>query len=147
MSIFNENIEPNLWGPSAWKFIHYTALAYPMEPTDKQKKEYFTFFHNLQNTLPCKKCSQNYMLNLQEIPLENALDNNDSLFKWTIDMHNEVNKELGKKIYSYEEIYREFYNHQNNSQYETIMFLALLLLAFFIILFIQKKTNLFSRLF
>ena len=43
----------------------------------------------------------------------NYLDNKQSLFKYTIDLHNQVNKSLGKKIYTYDEvvqIYKEHYN-------------------------------------
>ena len=88
-----------------------------------------------------------YKQNLKEYPLEEALKNTDNLFKWTIDIHNEVNKETNKRIYSYEEIYKEYSQNKNQTEYEIIMVIAFLFFIFFIIMLIQNKTNFFSRLF
>ena len=46
-------------------------------------------------------------------PIENALESRDTLVKWLIHVHNDVNKSLGKREYSYEEvidIYKEEMN-------------------------------------
>jgi len=142
-----KKINPKLWGPSGWKFLHYIALGYPNSPTDEQKKNYYIFFQNLQNVLPCEKCSVNFKENLKKYPLEESLENTDSLFRWTIDIHNEVNKETGKRIYSYEEVYKEYYHANNQNEYEIIMIIALILFIIFIVILIQNKTNCFSRFF
>ena len=31
-------MNPNIWGPSFWKTIHYTAFSYPINPTEINKK-------------------------------------------------------------------------------------------------------------
>jgi hypothetical protein len=147
MNNFNGNIDPNLWGSSGWKFIHYTALGYPNEPNDIQKKQYYSFFINIGNILPCEKCRNNYIKHFQDFPLEKSLEDKRSLFEWTINIHNEVNKELGKKIYSFEEVEKMYTNNSSDKNYQTIMYISISLLLFFILLFIQNKTNLFSRLF
>jgi len=56
----------------------------------------------LEKVLPCP--GYHYSNNLLLYPLTNDLFiNRITLMKWTIDMHNEVNKINNKKIYTYEE--------------------------------------------
>ena len=52
------------WGPGAWSFIHYVALAYPENPTGEDKENYKMFYANLINVLPCQKCALNYQKHL-----------------------------------------------------------------------------------
>lgn len=98
-------ITPDIWGPHGWKFMHYVALAYPTKPTSEQKNEYKIFFESIQNILPCSLCSHNYKKHLKELPIDDkVLESNITLLKWTIDMHNKVNVENGKRAYSAEEV-------------------------------------------
>lgn len=98
-------ITPEIWGPHGWKFMHYVALAYPVKPTSDQKTQYKTFFESIQNILPCGLCSHNYKKHLKELPIDDSvLESNITLLKWTIDMHNKVNVENGKREYNSEEV-------------------------------------------
>ena len=98
-------ITPDIWGPHGWKFMHYVALAYPVKPTADQKIQYKTFFESIQNILPCGLCSHNYKKHLKELPIDDSvLESNITLLKWTIDMHNKVNVENGKREYNSEEV-------------------------------------------
>ena len=124
------------WGPEAWSLIHYTALAYPVQPTDADKENYKTFYYSLQNTLPCPKCAKNYQRHLKDIPIDEALDGPEELFKWTIDIHNEVNKELGKRKYSYEEVSDKYIKKKEN---KIFICLAILLLLIFIGIFLFNR--------
>ena len=100
-------IGPSSWGPHGWKFIHMVALGYPQIPSEDQKKNYRVFFEILQHVLPCSICSNNYSMHLKELPLtDEILSNSDNLLKWTVDLHNIVNKEKGKKVYDYDEAKR-----------------------------------------
>jgi len=127
-----QSVSPNEWGPPAWKFIHYISLVYPNNPTELDKKHYTDFFNSLQYVLPCPKCSKNYKKHLKIHPLENSLENSDSLFKWTVDIHNEVNKINNKPLYTYDEAYNEYLNKQNNIRNNFIIcgILLLILLLF-----------------
>ena len=87
------SIKPKIWGPHGWKFLHYVSLGYPEKPTDKEKIYYKNFYYSLQNVLPCEKCAQNYKKNIIEYPIDNHLQNRDSLVKWVIDIHNKVAEE------------------------------------------------------
>ena len=86
-------VNPNLWGPHGWKFIHYTALGYPDEPTLQEKNNYKFFYNNLRNTLPCLKCRVHYAENIKNNPIDNHLNSKIDLFKWTVDIHNITNKD------------------------------------------------------
>ena len=107
------SLKPKIWGPHGWKFLHYVSLGYPDKPTDKDKIYYKNFYYSLQNVLPCEKCAQNYKKNIIEYPIDNHLQNRDSLVKWVIDIHNKVNYELGKPYLDYEEAISLYLNEES----------------------------------
>jgi len=123
-------IEPKQsdWGPQAWSFIHYVALAYPDNPTEEDKKYYKNFYVNLQNVLPCKTCASNYKKNIDKKSVDPALSGKEELFKWTIDIHNMVNIELDKRKYSYEEVFNEYFKDTSNDKNDIIIKLACFIL-------------------
>tara|TARA_B100000035_G_C20760220_1_gene447948 strand:- start:40 stop:447 length:408 start_codon:yes stop_codon:yes gene_type:complete len=97
------SIKPKIWGPHGWKFMHYVSLGYPDNPTESDKQNYKNFYTSLQHILPCAKCAYNYSHNLKKYPIDNHLGSRDTLVRWVIDIHNQVNTELNKKEYTYEE--------------------------------------------
>ena len=95
-----------VWGPSMWHSLHTISFNYPFKPTPNEKKTYYKFFLSLKHILPCKFCRINYVKNLKAIPLTmKTMKNRHSLSKWLYDLHEEVNKMLGKKSnLSYDDI-------------------------------------------
>ena len=87
-------MNPEVWGPPAWTFLHSITLAYPDNPSDIDKSNYENFFNTLQPILPCAKCSQNYLRHLQEDPISNNLDNKKSLVNWLISVSVRNSNEL-----------------------------------------------------
>jgi hypothetical protein len=127
-------MEPNIWGPSAWKFLHSITFQYPENPTDLDKQKYFTFFNSLKNVLPCPTCREHYGKSFETVPIR--LDNRKELIEWLIDIHNKVNLEAGKKVYSYSEVYQiynDMYDIKNNvsgtSDYLVIILLVIVAIA------------------
>lgn len=91
------SLAPEIWGPHFWKTIHYVSLGYPDNPSQQDKKNYSNFFNSLDNVLPCLQCAINYKEHLKENPLNaEFLKNPQTLFLWTVKMHNIVNKTLNK---------------------------------------------------
>ena len=91
---------PSTWGPHGWRFFHYVTLGYPINPSDKDIKIYKKFFKSIGNILPCSICRDNYKDHIKKFPLTtNIMNDREKLIKWGINMHNLVNKELGKNIY------------------------------------------------
>ncbi len=77
------------------------ALTYPNNPTEADKKNYLNFFKSLQDVLPCPICAEHFKEQMEQYPIR--LENTESLFRWTVDIHNKINKENNKNVLSYDE--------------------------------------------
>jgi len=97
-------MNPNIWGSSTWRFLHTTTFTYPNDPTIIDKQRYKTLFESLAYTLPCTICQANYQKELLHFDLDKALESREKLSYWAFDLHNSINKRLGKKILSYQEV-------------------------------------------
>ena len=89
-------VPPAVWGPLFWHTIHIVALGYPTNPTYGHKKAAKEFYESLAFLIPCPVCREHYEKHLQKNPLTPHLDRRDDLFRWTVNLHNEVNESLGK---------------------------------------------------
>jgi hypothetical protein len=94
------NIPPTTWGPFFWHTIHLVALGYPNEPTYAEKRAAKEFYESLQFLIPCPVCKIHYQEHLKATPVTPSLDNRKDLFRWTVELHNRVNKDLGKPQYT-----------------------------------------------
>lgn len=108
----NDGMLTYVWGPALWHTLHTISFNYPIKPTKEQQKDYYIFFTNLKNILPCKYCRDNYEKNLEDMPLNNkALKNRETFSRWVYKMHELVNKNLDKKSnLKYEDV-RNRYEH------------------------------------
>jgi hypothetical protein len=111
-------VSPKHWGREGWKFIHWVALTYPNRPNEKDKKNYLKFFESLQDVLPCPICAEHFKQNMKDYPIN--LGSNKELFNWTVDMHNLVNKQNGKKAITYDQAFREI-TQQNKKVSEDLL--------------------------
>ena len=126
-------LDPTIWGPKTWFFLHSVALIYPENPTKQDKKNYKTFFESLQHVLPCPGCSDNYKRHLKELPID--LSNNINLNKWLIEMHNKVNDIYNKPRYTYEQfidLYTKLYTPSYSYYYLIFVFIVIILTLLFI---------------
>ena len=94
------HLPPDTWGPFFWHTIHIVALGYPAEPSHAHKKAAKEFYESLRILIPCPICKDHYNEHLEKYPLTPHLDRRTDLFRWTILLHNEVNKVLGKPIFT-----------------------------------------------
>jgi hypothetical protein len=85
------SIDPTSWGPSFWSTLHWTAAAYPVNPTPTDKTFYKVFFENLQHTLPCTECREHYKQLLSQMPIDPFLVSGKQLRQWVTSLHNTVN--------------------------------------------------------
>tara|TARA_B100000035_G_scaffold150403_1_gene128203 strand:+ start:11233 stop:11868 length:636 start_codon:yes stop_codon:yes gene_type:complete len=102
----------SVWGPSLWHSLHTISFNYPVKPTRQDKKNYKRFIMDLKFVLPCKYCRMNFKKNLKDLPLtQKDLKNRNNFSRWMFNMHEHINKMLGKKSgLSYETV-RERYEH------------------------------------
>ncbi len=101
-----------VWGPGMWHFLHTMSFNYPVEPTNEQKINYRNFVISLKNILPCKYCRINLTKNLKQYPLKMShMKNRETFSKYIYELHEVVNKMLGKVSgLTYENV-RERYEH------------------------------------
>ena len=104
---------PAVWGPHGWKFIHYVTLGYPNNPDNNDKQNYLNFFESLKNVIPCSICGNHFKEHMKAFPLtDNILSNKKKFIEWGINMHNLVNEINDKRIFTFEEGFKEI---QKNS--------------------------------
>ena len=135
-------MNPKFWGPHGWYFLHSVTMHYPKNPSEQEKQIYFNFFKSVENVLPCEKCAYHYSKNLEKLPLEPALESRDTLVRWLISVHNEVNKETGKREYTYEEVIDEYTHKMNNIDSDsTLVYKVIIvgLIVFIGYLYTKKK--------
>lgn len=102
----------SVWGPPMWHVLHTISFNYPVNPTEEQKKDYFNYYNNLKNILPCRTCRENLTNNLKTLPLTlDVFKNRDVLSRYVYNLHELVNIMLGKNSgLSYEDV-RDRYEH------------------------------------
>ena len=139
-------MEPKNWGKFGWGFIHNVALGYSEDLTYMKKDQYRKFFEAIGDVLPCLDCQTHYKEMLVNNPP--VLVNKDTLFKWTVDIHNKVNERLNKKIISYDEAYniwtksdiiKPIKKTENKLYYLSLIFFLILLVCVLIILYFQTS--------
>jgi hypothetical protein len=108
-------MDPTVWGSKLWFFIHTIALNFPDNPTYQDIKNYESFFDNLKYIIPCEACRMHYIQRQNNNPVSKYLTDSNTLFKYTVDLHNEVNKSLDKRIFSYDEVAKLYRNHYNSN--------------------------------
>ena len=101
-----------VWGPGLWHFLHTMSFNYPNHPTAKDKQHYRQFVLQLRYVLPCGKCRENLVKNLQRLPLRMAdLESRETFSRYIYELHEVVNTMLHKDSgLTYEQV-RERYEH------------------------------------
>jgi hypothetical protein len=108
-------MNPKIWGPHAWIFLHSITFNYPNNPSNEVKKQYKIFFESLQFVLPCDVCKSNYKKKLITLKInEEILSCRKNLIKWLIQIHNQVNKSNNKRIMSNDEVLKYYVDLYDN---------------------------------
>ena len=102
----------SIWGPAMWHVLHTISFNYPVHPTSEDKKHYKEFIESLKYVLPCKYCRINLTNNLKIYPIREChMKNRDTFSRYVYNLHEIINKMLGKKSgLSYCDV-RETYEH------------------------------------
>jgi hypothetical protein len=119
MALFNKNhynsgdgMLTTVWGPPMWHTLHTISFNFPVKPTKDDKDNYYNYFKALQYIIPCRYCRDNYADNLKKLKFDKTVfKNREVLSKFIYNLHELVNKNLGKKSgLTYVQI-RERYEH------------------------------------
>jgi len=74
------------------------SFNFPVNPTREQKDHYRNFILNLRHVLPCRHCRENLQKNFKYLPLRACdLKDRQSFSRYVYNLHEAVNKLLGKK--------------------------------------------------
>ena len=89
------------WGTFLWGFLHTISIIDFEDNTDFAR-ECLKQLDAVQSIIPCHSCAEHYR---DQLRLLSAVDLGErlALFKWTCDLHNQVNLRLGKPTWSYEQ--------------------------------------------
>ena len=110
-------MKPAVWGKHVWYSIHFVSLEYPLAPSEKDKENYFEFYRNLAKVLPCAICREHFKKVWMHHPLTtDRLNSRESLFAWTVEVHNMVNTDLGKPHMALS-VARELYTNRMRQRY------------------------------
>ena len=127
----------NIWGPPAWTFLHTVTYNYPDNPTEDDKRNFYNFFMSLQHVLPCEKCKEHYKQNIQKYDLNNSLGSRQELVKWLIDLHNDINKDNGKPVWSYSDVYNKYQDmYKSDSVINKVLIFIILCIVLILIFFL-----------
>jgi hypothetical protein len=88
-------LDPKIWGPHYWFFLHTIAITYPLTPNDVTKKKYYDLIQNLPLFIPVERIGNNFSKMLDKYPVTPYLDSRESFIKWMHFIHNKVNQHLG----------------------------------------------------
>jgi hypothetical protein len=95
---------PYLWGHIFWNMLHsvaYYAKRSNTPWTDEERARVLRFLQRLCPYLPCPACSLHCSMHLATHPP--IFNSGEEFWKYTVDMHNEVNGRNQKLQFSYEE--------------------------------------------
>ena len=101
-------MDPTVWGPSYWFFLHNVAFNYPKHPTTIQKKIHYRLVHNFHEFLPNKSMGTIFIKLLEKYPVTPYLDNQKDFIKWMHFIHNKINVRLDKPTFTLQEHYDKF---------------------------------------
>jgi hypothetical protein len=113
----NHPLAPTEWGNHCWRFLHASSFTYPDEPTPEKQNAAKQFYANLGEMLPCPKCRNHYNYHIKHRPPR--VESRDSLSRWLVDIHNEVNSSQDKPTVDYEIVRRHYENNSGELACET----------------------------
>lgn len=94
------------WGTYLWSYIHTICIIDFQNNTEYVEKTIKNLIE-LKDAIPCPKCINLYTIYLEKLC---RIDKKESmvLFKWSVDLHNEVNQKIGKNQWSYEDALKKW---------------------------------------
>lgn len=102
-------LDPKVWGPHYWFFLHTIAMTYPHHPNTITKKKYYEFIQNLPLFIPVEKISSEFSKLIDKYPITPYLDNRDSFVRWSHFIHNKINEKLEKPLISLNDFFVKYY--------------------------------------
>lgn len=103
-------LDPKIWGPHYWFFLHTVAMTYPHHPNAVTKKKYYEFVQNLPLFIPVEQISKEFEKLIDLYPITPYLDNRDLFVRWMHFAHNKINEKLEKPQITLNDFFVQYYN-------------------------------------
>ena len=141
-------LDPDVWGPHYWFFLHTLAISYPIKPNDVTKKKYYTFIHNLPLFIPVNEIGNSFSKMLDKYPVKPYLDSRKSFIKWMHFIHNKINILCNKDEITLDEAMEQYYNNykpkqnkniEEKKQREKFIFMGIMFLLIVISIYFYNK--------
>ena len=100
MPSFNQNqvlLEPSVWGPHFWFFLHTIAMNYPPRANEVTKRKYYDLIQNMPLFIPNQEIGNRFSAYLDKYPVSPYLYSRDSFIRWVHFLHNQFNHFLKKE--------------------------------------------------
>lgn len=129
-------LDPTVWGPHYWFFLHTVAYTYPEHPTNVTKRKYYDLVQNMPLFLPDERMGDQFAAFLDKYPVSPYLDTRESFMRWVHFIHNKFNDHLGKEplsIYAALDAYYQQYRpppvarHHHRMFWRDMMYVGMLL--------------------
>jgi fatty-acid desaturase len=95
--------KPRHWNFEQWKDIHAYHHKFGDELTNDDKNDMKQFITDLVEKMKCKGCQIHAQRFIEKYNIDDICKDKQTFFKFFIDYHNDVNKECGKPLISYDE--------------------------------------------
>lgn len=122
---------PAKFGPYFWGVLHLTCLSNIDQQALQNLVAMFPYI------LPCGACGQHFLQVLASNPFP-ASGTSIARFRWSVDVHNEVNKSIGKPEQGYDEA-QAFWLAEPLEAVPDMDYLIILLLILLIITCFMRK--------
>jgi len=139
-------MKPQIWGPTAWNYLHLSSFNYPDNPSDIEKNNSKLFLEYFGKTLPCVKCQNNFQKHIQTFDLNSVLDSKVNYINFIWQLHNKINKDQGKEELPFNDfikIYKEVLDSEylnplqqlkTNKIYRNLLIVLVLIIILLVIL-------------
>jgi hypothetical protein len=113
-------LDPKVWGPHYWFFLHTVAMTYPHHPNTVTKKKYYEFIQNIPLFIPVEQISGEFSKLIDKYPIAPYLDNRDSFVRWVHFIHNKINEKLEKPTISLNEFFVKYYDQYKSKDVKLV---------------------------
>jgi len=141
-------LDPKVWGPHYWFFLHTISMSYPLRPNSVTKKKYYEFIQNLPLFIPVENIAGEFSKLLDQYPITPYLDSRDSFIRWVWFIHNKINEKLEKNKISLNKFYELYYeeykpkdikNREMNRLKNKLIYLCLVIFFVAMIVYLYNK--------
>jgi hypothetical protein len=121
-------VSPAQFGPYFWGALHLACLG---------GGDIKDFIASFPSALPCPACGAHFNDVLKALPFPEG-GNPLELFAWSVDVHNVVNRRLGKPIVAYDDAF-EFWTRPPSKSVDKFTIFLIVILFLLIIAVVRKN--------